>query len=93
MTSAAVRQGLVDALTLDLVGPKDGLGSSDEVLTEPPARWYLTGFLVPLDGGDNQRVSVGARWVAALLAKGDSRTAWWLGVLMLVRFIPIHYGL
>jgi hypothetical protein len=37
--------------------------------------------------------SVGAGWVAVLLAKGDSRTAWWLGVLMLVIFIPIHYGL
>ena len=37
--------------------------------------------------------SVGAGWAAVLLAKGDSRTAWWLGVLMLVIFIPIHYGL
>jgi hypothetical protein len=37
--------------------------------------------------------SVGAGWVAALLTKGDPRTSWWLGALMLLMFIPIHYGL
>jgi hypothetical protein len=37
--------------------------------------------------------SVGAGWVAALLTKGDSRTSWWLGALMLLMFIPIHYSL
>jgi hypothetical protein len=37
--------------------------------------------------------SVGAGWVAVLGAKGDSRTSWWLGVLMLLMFIPVHYRL
>ena len=37
--------------------------------------------------------SAGAGWVAVLIAKGDARTSWWLGVLMLLMFIPIHYGL
>jgi hypothetical protein len=37
--------------------------------------------------------SVGAGWVAAQVAKGDSRISWWLGGVMLLLFIPIHYGL
>jgi hypothetical protein len=37
--------------------------------------------------------SVGAGWLAVLVAKGDSRTSWWLGILMLLIFVPIHYGL
>lgn len=37
--------------------------------------------------------SVGAGWLAALVAKGDSKAAWALGVLLLLMFIPIHYGL
>src|SRR4051812_20795724 len=55
MTSVEVRRQLVDALRLDLVGPGDGLGSADEVLPQAPSRWYLTGFLVPLDAGEAQR--------------------------------------
>jgi hypothetical protein len=37
--------------------------------------------------------SVGGGWLAALVAKGDSRPAWWLGALLLIIFIPIHYSL
>jgi hypothetical protein len=37
--------------------------------------------------------SVGGGWLAAVVAKGDSTPAWWLGVLLLVIFIPIHYSL
>lgn len=37
--------------------------------------------------------SVGAGWLATLVAKGDSRSAWYLGVLLLLIFVPIHYGL
>jgi hypothetical protein len=37
--------------------------------------------------------SVGGGWLAAVVAKGDSRPAWWLGVLLLVIFVPIHYSL
>jgi hypothetical protein len=55
MRSVDVRRELVDALRLDLVGPGDGLGCDEEVLPQAPSRWYLTGFLVPLDAGPSQR--------------------------------------
>jgi hypothetical protein len=55
MTPNEVRSELVDALRLDLVGPDARLGSPDEVLPQAPSRWYLTGFIVPLDAGDDQR--------------------------------------
>ena len=47
MTSAQVRGKLVEALTLDLIGPIADPGRADERLDQPPSRWYLTGFLVP----------------------------------------------
>src|SRR5262245_4502567 len=54
--SAEVRSWLVEQLRLDLVGP----GPADtalhsEILPQAPSRWYLTGFLVPLDAPDEQR--------------------------------------
>lgn len=54
--SAAVRDWLVQQLRIDLVGP----GPSDtslhsEVLPLAPSRWYLTGFLVPIDAPEEQR--------------------------------------
>jgi hypothetical protein len=55
MTSADVREKLVEALGLDLIGPdKDG-PHRDEVLPQPPSRWYLTGFLVPQNAPEPQR--------------------------------------
>jgi hypothetical protein len=55
-TSLAVRDELVDALVLDLVGPltPDHL-LCDEVLPQAPSRWYLTGFLVPVEAAAEQR--------------------------------------
>jgi hypothetical protein len=53
--SVEVRSELVKALQLDLIGPDSGLGQPDEVLTQAPSRWYLTGFLVPIEGGEHQR--------------------------------------
>ena len=50
-----VRQELVDALQLDLVGPGGVLGDPKEVLPQAPSRWYLTGFLVPTDADEEQR--------------------------------------
>jgi len=47
--SPAVRQHLVQALDLDLIGP----GASHELSSEQlpgwlrPSNWYLTGFLIP----------------------------------------------
>src|SRR4030095_15596676 len=37
--------------------------------------------------------SVRGGWLAGVVAKGDSRPAWWLGVLLLVIFVTIHYSL
>ena len=56
MKPVEVRSELADALELDLVGPSDRLGSLVEVLPQAPSRWYLTGFLVPLDAEQEQRV-------------------------------------
>lgn len=53
--SVNVRAELADALKLDLVGPSSLLGTHDEVLPQAPSRWYLTGFLVPLDAEPAQR--------------------------------------
>lgn len=55
MTPVSVRKQLVDALSLDLVGPDRGLGTPDEALSQAPSRWYLTGFLVPIDADETQK--------------------------------------
>ncbi len=55
MASAEVRAQLVGALVLDLVGPTGAIGNPDELLSQPPSRWYLTGFLVPLEADIDQR--------------------------------------
>jgi hypothetical protein len=52
MTSAEVREQILDSLILDLVGPVAGLNSGNyenEILpgNTAPLRWYLTGFLAP----------------------------------------------
>jgi hypothetical protein len=48
-TSLDVRERLVEALRLDLVGPGPGHALSDERLpgSVRPSTWYLTGFLIP----------------------------------------------
>lgn len=48
-TSLEVRDRLVDALRLDLVGPRTGHAFADERLPGwvRPSNWYLTGFLIP----------------------------------------------
>ncbi|MEI9975264.1 MAG: DISARM system helicase DrmA [Ignavibacteriota bacterium] len=56
MTSAEVRSKLVESLELDLVGPRPGLGDANEILPQSPSRWYLTGFLVPIDAASSQKV-------------------------------------
>lgn len=60
MKPVEVPKELVDALRLDLIGPcpTRNLGTPDEVLPQAPSRWYLTGFLVPLDAGEQQRAEV-----------------------------------
>jgi hypothetical protein len=53
---AEVRTHLIDALQLDLVGPTpDDLVHAEEIIPQPPSKWYLTGFLVPYDAPMNVR--------------------------------------
>ena len=53
MTSAEVREHILDSLSLDLAGPVAGLKAGNyleqEILpgSTAPLRWYLTGFLAP----------------------------------------------
>src|SRR5947209_15328386 len=60
MTSLEVREGLVDALKLDLIGPDPGSKHETETLPIPPSRWYLTGYLVPFMAPESQRREVTA---------------------------------
>ena len=52
-TSAEVRADLVEALRLDLVGPRTGHAPHARYATEElptaPSKWYLAGFLVPFE--------------------------------------------
>ncbi len=63
MQSADVRDRLIAALRTDLVGP----ALPDEILNEAPTRWYLTGFLAPLNAGVEQRSDPEAEDEADLL--------------------------
>jgi len=56
-TSADIRQHLIDALQLDLIGPTpDDLDHAEEELPQAPSKWYLSGFLVPYEADITQRV-------------------------------------
>lgn len=54
-TADEVRTQLIETLRLDLVGPGRGTPYADEVLPQSPSRWYLTGFLAPIEASDEQR--------------------------------------
>ncbi len=55
MKPVDVRTQLIEAIRLDLVGPENGSDLEREVLSQAPSRWYLTGFLVPLEAADDQK--------------------------------------
>jgi len=55
ITSSQVREQLINALRLDLVGPGEGLGTPEEMLGQSPSRWYLNGFLVPTEPDESQK--------------------------------------
>lgn len=55
-TPSSVRTRLVSALQLDLVGPTGAIGDHYETLSQQPSKWYLTGFLVPTDSSEFQKV-------------------------------------
>ena len=62
-TSEEVRERLIDALRLDLVGPRPDLAEHEayaqEILPTAPSIWYLTGFLVPYGADFERRVEPG----------------------------------
>lgn len=58
LTAADVRRSLVDTLGLDLVGPERGSALVDETLPQTPSRWYLTGFLAPIDAAEEQKADL-----------------------------------
>jgi len=64
-TSRDVRERLVEALQIDLVGPGAGHALSDERLpgSVRPSTWYLTGFLIPIrhSAGEERRCRRGRR--------------------------------
>src|SRR5215813_3571702 len=60
MTPVDIRRKLVQTLGLDLIGPDRDSDLLAEVLPQPPSRWYLTGFLVPIDAAEEQKVDEAA---------------------------------
>lgn len=56
MSSVDTRSALVEALRTDLIGPSPGASLESEVLPQSPSRWYLTGFLVPLEANEQQKL-------------------------------------
>ncbi len=58
-TSSDIRAQLIEALRLDLVGPRTGhpphARHAEEQLSIAPSKWYLTGFLVPHEAPATQR--------------------------------------
>ncbi|HYN42017.1 MAG TPA: helicase, partial [Thermoanaerobaculia bacterium] len=55
MNCAQVRDELVRALRLDLIGPEPGSEHECEELPHEPSRWYVGGFLVPFEASDEAR--------------------------------------
>ncbi len=56
MSPVQVRQQLTNSLLLDLVGPTGPIGDHNETLSQQPSKWYLTGFLVPTESSETQKV-------------------------------------
>lgn len=53
--SVEIRNQLVEALRLDLIGPDNGHACAHELLSDLPSRWYLTGYLVPANADEKHR--------------------------------------
>ena len=70
MTPAAVRDRLLEALRVDLVGP----ALPDELLDQNPTCWYLTGFLAPLNASLEQRSDLDANDEPDLLDEARQRS-------------------
>lgn len=72
-SSAEIRDTLVDALQIDLVGPKStDTEHAKELLGEPPSKWYLTGFLAPFGAKPSERSDDEADNELEEVSKSDS---------------------
>jgi hypothetical protein len=60
MEPVEVRHELAQALGLDLIGPDRGSQLLNEVLPQAPSRWYLTGFLAPIEADEAQKADESA---------------------------------
>ncbi len=49
MTPRQTRTDLAETLELDLIGPRNSHACANELLSDSPTQWYLTGFLVPVN--------------------------------------------
>lgn len=56
MSPVHVRQQLASSIVLDLIGPYGTNGYPSEILSQQPSKWYLTGFLVPTESSETQRI-------------------------------------
>jgi len=70
-TSVQVRERLVEAMRLDLVGPDNDHPFAAELLPESPSRWYLTGLLVPTDAPLDQKFDATSAEEIDSPAEGD----------------------
>lgn len=57
MTARQARRDLFQTLQLDLIGPANDHDFSNELLSETPTGWYLTGYLVPAGSDDEVRLA------------------------------------
>ncbi len=71
--SAEVRDELIRALRLDLIGPEPGSEHEREELPHEPSRWYVGGFLVPFEAPEEQKVDPTGQ--EELFAAGDENGA------------------
>ena len=70
MTSADVRGRLTHAIRLDLIGPEPEEPQANEVLPISPSRFYLTGFLAPLNAPAAQKADDDEQGELELAAAG-----------------------
>jgi len=73
MRSSVVRDELIRALRLDLIGPEPGGEHEREELPHEPSRWYVGGFLVPFEAPEEQKVDPTGQ--EELFAAGDENGA------------------
>ena len=66
MTSAEVREQILDSIILDLIGPAAGLKAGNYLeqqilpVSTAPLRWYRTGFLAPFFAKPEEKTDQGS---------------------------------